>query len=118
MDNILEKRWANICSRNIERSSLSFLKRFRDFYKNHLGPGSFSYGILHFCKRCVFRGRYETIAIISLSKKNTVTVIQNYKGKHYIRKGECIGFDKCGKCLESIDKEGKGFPCKWFIVRQ
>jgi hypothetical protein len=94
------------------------LSIFKDFWNKHLGPGSFSYGILHFCRRCVFRGRYETIAIISLSKKNSVTVIQNYKGSHYIRKGNCIGFNNCGKCLDSIDKEGEGYSCKWFKVKQ
>jgi len=96
---------------------LKIFNKIKKFFEDHLGPGSFSYGILHFCRRCVFRGKYETIAIISLTKGNKVIVLQNYKGKHYIRKGECIGFNKCGKCLESIDKNGEGFPCNWFEVK-
>jgi len=99
-----------------EKSKTGFLSFLKNFYEKHLGPGSLSYGLLHFCKRCVFRGRYETIAIVSLSKNNTVTVIQNYKGKHYIRRGDCIGFDKCGECLDSIEKKGKGYPCWWIEV--
>lgn len=92
------------------------IKSLKDFFSKQLGPGSYTYGILHFCQRCVFAGRYETFMHYSLSK-DSVVVIHNYKGHHYIRKGKCVGFKKCGKCLESIDKDGKDFPCSWFKVR-
>jgi len=87
-----------------------------NFFSKHLGPGSYTYGVLRFCSKCVFAGKHETFMHYSLSR-DQVVVIHNYKGKHYIRKGECIGFKKCGRCLESIDKNGEGFPCEWFQVR-
>lgn len=94
------------------------MKWLSDFYHSHLGPGSFNYGILSFCRRCVFGGRYETIMIYSLSK-NHVIVIQNYKKHHYIRKGKCLGYCKCpleNKCFDKIDNDKLEVPCRWIKV--
>jgi len=95
---------------------VNLLEKVISLFNEKLGPGSFAYGILHYCDRCVFRGRYETIAIISLSKGCKVVLIQNYKGHDYIRRGNCIGFRRCGECYKSIDND-KDYPCNWFEVK-
>lgn len=96
---------------------MRLLDKLHSLFSNKLGSDSFTYGILSYCGRCKFRGKYETIAIISLSKGNKVILIQNYKGKDYIRKGKCIGFRECGNCYKSIDNDGKDYSCSWFKVK-
>ena len=76
---------------------------------------SISYGILKPCSKCVYGKSRETLIIVSArgySRDNEALVVMNYKGKNYYRTGECIGYNKCGKCLEVIDKNLK-LQCKW-----
>jgi len=94
---------------------LNILKRLSNFLANRLGPGSFSYGIMKFCKRCVFRSRYETIMILSLTR-NCPIVIQNHNNSHYIRRGKCLGYSSCNKCIERIDNKDLDLPCEWIEV--
>jgi len=74
-----------------------------------------SYGILKPCGKCVYGKSRETLIIISArgySRDNEALVVMNYKGSNWCRKGSCVGFHNCGKCLASIDNQGK-FPCQW-----
>jgi len=67
-----------------------------------------SYGILQPCFRCVYGKRYEPILIVSLHRGPRVLV--NLDTHTYIRKGKCIGIDKCNLCFQGNIKET---PCKW-----
>ena len=80
---------------------------------------SVSYGILKPCKRCVFAKSRETVAIVSLrgySRDDEVLMVMNYKGYNWYRRGSCIGYRRCGRCLEAIDKTYKG-KCTWVRMK-
>jgi len=88
---------------------LNIFQKLR-LFKEKFQPGGEIYSILKPCYRCAYAKRYEPILIYSFSRK--VRIIVNYKGNTYVRKGDCLGFCKCGKCLEAISETHK-FPCVW-----
>ena len=90
---------------------LSHLKSKLGSLKND--PGFLSYGILKTCHRCVYGKHYEPILQFSFSRG--ILAIVNYNGKTYARRGDCLGFTNCGKCLEAISNP-KDFPCKWLEI--
>jgi len=70
------------------------------------------YAILKPCFRCVYGKRYEPILIVSLHRGPRILV--NFKGHTYIRKGKCIGLNKCLLCVKGkIDNT----PCKWILMK-
>jgi len=87
------------------------LRKLRDFFNDKLGPGSTTYGILKACRRCVYQKSHEPILIFSMHRGPRVIV--NYKGRCYVRRGDCIGFKKCGRCFEQAEKRDRNLPCVW-----
>lgn len=85
-----------------------------NWFKEKIGPGSTVYGILKPCYRCVYQKSYEPILIFSFSRGPRVIV--KYKEKTYTRKGSCIGFKECGRCLEKIDDKELELPCNWIKI--
>lgn len=81
---------------------LSFFNRHRP---------SFSYGILQKCKRCTYQKSSEPILIYSLHRGPRVIIFPN--SKCYLRKGECIDFNKCGKCFEQVENLDRSLKCNW-----
>jgi hypothetical protein len=74
-----------------------------------------SYGIMKPCKRCVYGKSKETLIVLSNSGYNRddkVLQVMNYKHKNYNNRGECLGYSKCGKCLDAIDKKIT-LNCTW-----
>jgi len=69
------------------------------------------YGILKPCYRCVYQKSHEPILIYSFRRGPRIVV--KYKNRTYVRHGKCIGFSKCGKCTEAIEKTLKNIPCSW-----
>ena len=75
-----------------------------------MNAGFSVYGILKPCYRCVYQHTNEPILIFSKHRGPRVIIIPD-KGKAYVRKGKCIGFEKCGKCFEAIESDK--YPCDW-----
>jgi urease accessory protein UreE len=69
-----------------------------------------SYGILKPCYRCVYAKRHEPVLIFSLHRGPRIIV--NLDSKTFVRKGECLGFENCGKCFDAV-KNPNNLPCKW-----
>jgi len=86
------------------------LKKIRDFFRDKIGPGSTTYGILKACRRCVYQKSHEPILIFS--RYRGPRVIVNLNGKNYLRQGKCIGFKECGKCFEVAEGKEQS-TCKW-----
>ena len=117
----------NLTVRNLVKYNLKFSLYFLalGIYYVALGIGkikgslfefSSSYGILKNCNRCVFGKSRETLIIISgngYSRNDKVLQIMNLDKKNYTNKGRCIGYSKCGKCLEVINNKDKSKPCKF-----
>ena len=40
-------------------------------------------------------------------------IIVNYDGKTFVRKGDCLGFQKCGQCFKKIVEPSLPVPCMW-----
>jgi hypothetical protein len=76
------------------------------------GNDTLSYGVMGACKRCSYSKSYEPILIFS--KLRGPRVIINLESKTYVRHGECLGFNSCGKCFE-LNKDSK-FPCYWVTL--
>ena len=77
---------------------------------------SMSYGILKPCSRCVYGKSRETLVIVSASgysRDDQVLVVMNYHNHNWYRVGECLGYSKCGKCLDKINNKDIQLPCKW-----
>lgn len=72
-------------------------------------PPTLSYGIFKPCTRCVYQKHSEPILIVSASRGPRI-VLDPSEGC-YVRVGDCIGYEKCGKCFEAI--KGKVPYCKW-----
>jgi len=81
------------------------LKYFKDKSKDFL-----SYAILPPCYRCVYGKSNETLIILSTTRD--VQVILNLDGHTYFRKGKCLGYIYCHKCIEHI-KHKLDLPCKF-----
>lgn len=73
-----------------------------------------NWGILQSCNRCRYGKSHEPILIFSKDRGPRVILDHNKRDK-YVRKGDCIGFQKCGKCFEvAIDKvKDSTIPCEW-----
>jgi hypothetical protein len=69
-----------------------------------------SYGILKPCWRCSYQKRYEPILIFSKDRGPRILMIPD--NGVYVRDGECISFEKCGKCFHQININSE-LPCKW-----
>lgn len=69
-----------------------------------------TYGILKPCYRCSFGKSRE--AVLHITDRRGVRVITK-DNSMYIRKGECLGYDKCGKCFEQIINKSESLPCVW-----
>jgi len=81
---------------------------------------AFSYGILKACKRCVYGKSREALIIISgtgYSRDGEALIVMNYRHRNWYRRGECLGFTRCGKCLAKIDNPSLDLPCKWKRLR-
>jgi len=89
---------------------MNFKKLFEKF-KDKLGPGAVSYGILKPCGRCVYAKHHEPILIFS--KDRGPRIIVNLDGKTYVRSGDCLGFNICGKCFERALGKAENLPCIW-----
>jgi len=89
------------------------LRKIREFLSDKLGPGSTTYTILKPCRRCVYQKSHEPILIFSMYRGPRVIV--NLNGKTYVRKGECIGFEKCGKCFLAAMGKVK-CKCRWIEI--
>jgi len=87
------------------KSIYNWLKKLR----NRLEPPFLSYGILKACRRCVYANRYEKVLIVTDKRGPRVLIYPD--GTCYVRTGECIGFDKCGKCFS--EEERKALNCRW-----
>jgi len=85
-----------------------FFKKLKDI----IPP--FSYGILKPCRRCVYQNTWEPILIYSFDRGPRIIV--NLEGKTYVRKGECLGFQKCFHCLEKVKKKPLELPCEWIEI--
>ncbi len=83
---------------------IGFLSRYK---------GRVSYGILRACRRCVYAKSYEPVVIVSLRRGPRVIV--NLNGRTYVRVSECIGIQKCGKCLMG-EVDLKELPCRWIEI--
>jgi len=73
------------------------------------------YGILKTCKHCVYSKTKETIILISgegYNRDNNVLIILTPKNI-YARRSRCLGYLKCGKCLEIIKGKCLNLPCKF-----
>jgi len=44
--------------------------------------------------------------------KDQVLLLLRYKGCDYRRAGKCIGYSRCGKCIEAL-KDNGNYPCRW-----
>ena len=89
------------------------LSRLKKLFNKHFGPGSFAYGILRPCRRCVYQRLHEPILIFSKERGPRVIIVP-LEGC-YVRIGKCIGFRECGKCFEAIKDDSK-YPCKWVKI--
>jgi len=77
---------------------------------------SMSYGVFKACKRCTYGKSRETIIILSgngYSRNDKVLQIMNYKNLNYTNVSDCLGYTKCSKCLDVIDKKINDKPCKF-----
>jgi hypothetical protein len=86
------------------------LRKFRQWFKDKLEPGALSYGILKKCSRCVYAKSAEPVLIYS---RNRGPRIMFYNGRTYVRRGNCTGFSRCGKCFEQIENLDKSLRCQW-----
>ena len=85
--------------------------------KFNLGEQTVSYGILSPCYRCSYGRSKEPIVVFHILKHPFIPrVIVNYKGKTYARRGDCIGLEICGKCINAIDSNSIDYPCKWLEI--
>lgn len=95
---------------------MNILQRFRKLLTDKLGKGSYTYGILKPCRRCVYGKSTEPILIFSLRRDRGVRCIVNYNKNTYTRRGKCLGFNNCCKCLEKIDNPNLDLPCNWIKI--
>jgi hypothetical protein len=89
---------------------MSFLRRLFNRLSS-LSPNSYTYGILKPCRRCVYGKSSEPILIFSMHRGPRIIV--NYDGKTFVRKAECLGFQKCGRCFDKLANPGLQVPCEW-----
>jgi len=89
---------------------LFLFSKLRNFFGNLSRPG-ISYGILKPCRRCVYGKSSEPILIFSMHRGPRIIV--NYDGKTFVRKGDCLGFQKCGQCFKKIVEPSLPVPCMW-----
>jgi len=76
----------------------------------HRGGDKLTYGIFTACRRCTYAKSHEPILIFSMHRGPRI-IVDNQKGV-FVRHQECLGFDKCGRCFEAIDKDIE-VPCLW-----
>ena len=73
---------------------------------------SLAYGIRKPCYHCTYQ-KHDDILLIS--KQKEVRIIMYGDGKVYARRGDCIGYIKCGKCFEAV-KDNSKFSCYWVKI--
>ena len=76
---------------------------------------SLSYGILKPCNKCVWGKKREALIILSgtgYSRDDKVLQVMNYDGCNWTNRGDCIGYTKCAKCIEAINKKVE-LCCNW-----
>ena len=71
-----------------------------------------SYGIMKPCFRCTYQKSGEVILIFSKSRGPRIIM---KKGNVYVRKGDCIGYNKCSKCFEAVE-DNFNVPCEWIKI--
>ena len=70
-----------------------------------------TYGILKPCYRCTYQKSNEPILIVS--QRRGPRIIVKLNNITYVRNGECLGYNICGKCF---DLNRKDCPCIWMKV--
>ena len=82
-------------------------------YRKSNNPlSSTSYGIMRACHRCVYQKSYESVVIVSEIRGPRIIILMP-EGKLYRRESkECLGMDKCGKCIKVVKGEVLA-PCEW-----
>lgn len=88
---------------------MSIFSKIKKALLNNLGPGSTAYGILKACRRCVYQKSHEPILLVSKDRGPRIIIIPG--SGCYVRQGSCIGYDKCGKCFEQVEKQT--LNCQW-----
>ena len=87
---------------------LNWIRKLRQKFHS---PGFLSYGIFQACRRCHYAKSNEPVLIYSRNRGPRILVLPG--GKCYLRRGECLGFSKCGRCFEQIENLDKSLPCNW-----
>lgn len=87
---------------------LQFIKKLRNLFS--IPKNTLFYGVMRPCFRCAYQRRNEPIIIFSKLRGIRILVSNN---EAYLREGECVGYEICGRCFEQCFLNDKSLPCKW-----
>jgi hypothetical protein len=73
-----------------------------------------TYGILKPCYRCRYAKSHEPVLIFS--KHRGPRVIVDKQNGTFVRHGECVGYELCGRCFEQAEINLETLSCRWHKI--
>jgi hypothetical protein len=100
------------CLEAIRLMPLRFIKKLRDFFS--IPNNTLFYGILKPCMRCVYQRVNEPVLIFSMYRGPRIILFHN---EIYLKEGNCVGYELCGRCFEQVSINDNSLSCKWKRIR-